>query len=214
MSVSGVYCSTMKTAYFLLALFLFSLSPASARELRGDWVSAGAPVQGPDEEQLKTPYSYFCQVEITDFNSREYRTSEGKDELFPFAIARFELNNANPEWKSSSNPSDWKWVGLRYGDEFPLTTPKRGIFSLANHEVSLRIVHKNDFSGLELELIGSLQLPVDANYHSQRTERVRASLDQKEIRLKVSHSHHKNKGAPESLPYSKSLFMHISCDKK
>jgi hypothetical protein len=95
----------MKPLFLFLSLFFFTLSPASARVLEGDWQSSGdlPYVYEPDYS-----YVYSCQLEITDHE----RHAEG----LLFAYARFTLSN-EARWQSSLA---WQWIRLGHrGEEIP-----------------------------------------------------------------------------------------------
>lgn len=82
----------------ILLFFLFWI-PAHAAELRGDWESAGAPVE-PDESSYEIEFEYDCQLEM-------------KMAEFPeIAITNFKLDPKNTFWTADKN-TKWNFLELR-----------------------------------------------------------------------------------------------------
>ncbi len=80
-----------------ILLFLLFWLPAQAVELRGDWESAGSPVQPYEPEY---PYEYDCQLEMK------------MADLPEIAITNFTLEPKSTFWSADQN-TKWNFLELR-----------------------------------------------------------------------------------------------------
>lgn len=92
----------MKPWFFVLTVLFLSGGFSEARPLLlGDWESSGGR---PYIYTPLYPYSYHCQVEISDEKSRR---ENGRDVIL-FAVAEFDLNQQQPLLKTDNFA--WRWV--------------------------------------------------------------------------------------------------------
>jgi hypothetical protein len=204
----------MRSQFAALAISLLLPGFASAA-LRGDWQSAGGPMQ-PYYPAYK--FLYACQAELTDHQERV-----GDGEAVPagrpyqlYAVKKFEVA-AKKTYTDLSG--EWQWVAKildaqdRSSMYLDLKAPPKGAFSTEGHGASIGFQRGETPAADIVTLSAYVKLPLGDYYLSQHNRETvsRASTG---VEVRASAYLTRESGQPESLPRSKQRELFVICDKK
>jgi hypothetical protein len=190
----------LRLFHFLLLICALSTSSAIAHELKGDWGSAGdlLPPWMP-----KYGFQYSCQAELTDNKELHGDGSEvprGRPYRL-YAIARFDLNNAQTSWQN--NQSNWLWVA-KLLDEGDYEKDESADLFFRPGESS----EKDSVS-----LAAFVKLPL-GEYYLLEAERKSGDRRDSSLHVRVNAYVGRENGQRESLPRSLERSLYVVCEKK